>query len=258
MSVRTSYAFVLFVTGSLCITAQHASFHANFKVFGFESGLGNLSVESVVQDHQGFLWVATEGGLFRYDGEKFESAGDGLGLPEYWPRGLHCSHDGWLWVGTPKGLYVKRGAHFKAVPIAGVAEIRGREAIDSDASGRVYVATPAGLMAGGPGDWRRIWPDAGAAPGEPGGQSVRRRRGVVWLRAGDLPLGRAVGAALRRRAGRAGRRMVCLRQGPSRPAVRAWTGDAGGVWGREAGCGATTGWEERPRAARCLSIPGDG
>jgi len=142
MGVRTSYAFVLFMAGSLCITAQHANFHANFKVFGFESGLGNLSVESVVQDHQGFLWVATEGGLFRYDGEKFESAGDGLGLPEYWPRGLHCSHDGWLWVGTPKGLYVKRGAHFKAVPIAGVAEIRGREAIDSDASGRVYVATP--------------------------------------------------------------------------------------------------------------------
>ena len=165
MGVRTSYAFVLFMAGSLCITAQHANFHANFKVFGFESGLGNLSVESVVQDHQGFLWVATEGGLFRYDGEKFESAGDGLGLPEYWPRGLHCSHDGWLWVGTPKGLYVKRGAHFKAVPIAGVAEIRGREAIDSDASGRVYVATPAGLMAGGPGHWRRIWPDAGAAPG---------------------------------------------------------------------------------------------
>src|ERR1035438_8346260 len=165
MRVRTSYAVVLFVTGSLCATAQHANFHANFKVFGFESGLGNLGVENVVQDHQGFLWVATEGGLFRYDGERFESAGDGLGLPEYWPRGLHCSRDGALWVGTPKGLYVKRGAHFEAAPIAGVAEIRGREAIDSDASGRVYVATPVGLMAAGPGHWRRIWPDAGAAPG---------------------------------------------------------------------------------------------
>jgi ligand-binding sensor domain-containing protein len=163
MGVRTSYAVVLFVAGSLCATAQHVNYHANFKVFGFESGLGNLSVESVVQDRQGFLWVATEGGLFRYDGDKFESGGDGLGLPEYWPRGLHCSRDGALWVGTSKGLYVKRGAHFEAVPIAGVEQIRGRQAIDSDASGRVYVATPAGLMAGGPGHWRRIWPGASLA-----------------------------------------------------------------------------------------------
>jgi signal transduction histidine kinase/AmiR/NasT family two-component response regulator len=163
MGVRTSYAVVLFVAGSLCATAQHVNYHANFKVFGFESGLGNLSVENIVQDRQGFLWVATEGGLFRYDGDKFESAGDGLGLPEYWPRGLHCSRDGALWVGTSKGVYVKRGAHFEAVPIAGVEQIRGRQAIDSDAIGRVYVATPAGLMAGGPGHWRRIWPGASLA-----------------------------------------------------------------------------------------------
>jgi signal transduction histidine kinase/CheY-like chemotaxis protein len=164
MGVRTSHAVLLLSTVSLCLTAQRANTHANFKVFGFESGLPNLGVENVIQDHQGFLWVATEAGLFRYDGERFEAAGDGLGLPEYWPRALHCTRDGALWVGTPKGLYVKRGAHFEAVPIEGVEQVRGRQAIDSDSSGRVYAATSAGLMAGVPGRWRRIWPDAGMAP----------------------------------------------------------------------------------------------
>lgn len=67
------------MTGSLCLPTQQVNLHASFRVFGFESGLGNLGVEGVVQDHQGFLWVATEGGVFRYGGEKLESAGDGLG-----------------------------------------------------------------------------------------------------------------------------------------------------------------------------------
>ncbi len=159
----TNHAVLLLLTAALCLPAQHANTHANFKVFGFESGLADLGVENLIQDHQGFLWVATEGGLFRYDGGKFEAAGDGLGLPEYWPRGLHCTRAGALWVGTPKGLYVKRGAHFEAVPIEGVEQVRGRQSIDSDASGQVYAATNVGLMAGGPGRWRRIWPGPGGA-----------------------------------------------------------------------------------------------
>jgi ligand-binding sensor domain-containing protein len=79
MGVGKSYAVLLLLTGLLRLPAQQVNFQANFRAFGFESGLGNLGVEGVVQDHQGFLYVATEGGLFRYDGEKLESAGDGPG-----------------------------------------------------------------------------------------------------------------------------------------------------------------------------------
>ncbi len=41
------------------------------EVLGVERGLSNSAVRSVIQDNQGFLWVATWGGLDRYDGYSF-------------------------------------------------------------------------------------------------------------------------------------------------------------------------------------------
>ena len=34
--------------------------HYNFKVYGLDEGLGNLSVECLVQDRTGFMWIGTK------------------------------------------------------------------------------------------------------------------------------------------------------------------------------------------------------
>jgi ligand-binding sensor domain-containing protein len=42
--------------------------HFTFKDYSEVQGLGNLNVRCLLRDQTGFLWVGTEGGIFRYDG----------------------------------------------------------------------------------------------------------------------------------------------------------------------------------------------
>src|SRR5690606_774680 len=39
--------------------------------FGIEDGLSQRDIYKVLQDSEGFLWVATKNGLDRYDGHQF-------------------------------------------------------------------------------------------------------------------------------------------------------------------------------------------
>ncbi|RED98979.1 ligand-binding sensor domain-containing protein [Marinoscillum furvescens] len=52
------------------------------RVFNPESGLTGTFVYTLSQDHEGFLWIGTENGLFRYDGDKFESYYENDSLPQ--------------------------------------------------------------------------------------------------------------------------------------------------------------------------------
>src|SRR5579862_10040560 len=81
----------------------------NFKFYGEEKGLENLSVQVVLQDRSGFLWVGTENGLYRYDGSRFSGYGRNEGLPASRIESLHESVDGTLWIGTRSGLGRKTG-----------------------------------------------------------------------------------------------------------------------------------------------------
>ena len=42
-----------------------------FRSFGAYDGLRNLFIVSIVQDSNGLLWVATDDGVYRYDGQQF-------------------------------------------------------------------------------------------------------------------------------------------------------------------------------------------
>src|SRR4029077_20085125 len=84
----------------------------SFKLYGEDEGLGNLDVYCLMQDQTGFLWVGTEGGLFRYDGRQFRAYTNKDGLPSAQVRALHESADGVLWVGTREGLARLKGERF--------------------------------------------------------------------------------------------------------------------------------------------------
>ncbi|MBX9600915.1 MAG: response regulator [Bryobacteraceae bacterium] len=120
----------------------------NFRLYGEQEGLGNLSVHSILQDRAGFLWVGTENGLYRYDGSRFVPYGRDQGLAGSQVQALHESADGTLWAGTPAGLARLNGDRFETTPLGGASEVRGRHGIASDQSGTVYVATERGLAAG--------------------------------------------------------------------------------------------------------------
>jgi signal transduction histidine kinase/streptogramin lyase/ActR/RegA family two-component response regulator len=142
---------IIFLFSSSIIYGQRY----NFKFYGEEEGLRSLAVQVVLQDRAGFLWVGTQNGLFRYDGNRFAGFGKADGLPDAHIESLHESRDGTLWVGTRFGLARRRSRaqpdRFEKIPLGGAIGIVGREGIASDAVGNLYVATEQGLVAGTPG-----------------------------------------------------------------------------------------------------------
>lgn len=113
----------------------------SFKQYGQDQGLNNLDVSCMMQDRAGFLWVATEGGLFRYDGHQFRAYSTAQGLPSAQVMALHQTADGVIWAGTSEGLARLLGETFERVPI----EARRVGSILSDARGNLYAGSAAGL-----------------------------------------------------------------------------------------------------------------
>jgi ligand-binding sensor domain-containing protein len=77
-------------------------------------GLRNLVVTVLHQDRDGFLWVGTENGLYRYDGHRFLAFSVKEGLPGTDITLLYETADGKLWVGTDHGLAWRSGTAFVA------------------------------------------------------------------------------------------------------------------------------------------------
>ena len=123
----------------------------SFKQYGQDEGLNNLDVYCMMQDRAGFLWVATEGGLYRYDGHAFRAYTTAQGLPSAQVTALHQTADGVIWAGTSEGLARLAGDLFEKVP----AEMSGVGSILSDSRGNLYVGSAAGLWVASPGPDQR-------------------------------------------------------------------------------------------------------
>ena len=118
----------------------------SFKYYGVDQGLTNLGVRALYQDRRGFLWLSSEGGIFRYDGQRFQPFGQTEGLPASNGAVFGEAPDGGLLAGGSFGLYREAGNRFERVAMPGAETISWGAAIQSDANGRTYIATEAGLM----------------------------------------------------------------------------------------------------------------
>jgi signal transduction histidine kinase/ligand-binding sensor domain-containing protein len=79
-----------------------------FKTYSVEQGLVNANVIKIVQGQQGFIWIATQDGLYRFDGYHFRlfthEPNNSNSLPAIYINTLFVDVDGILWVGTDDGL----------------------------------------------------------------------------------------------------------------------------------------------------------
>ncbi len=75
-----------------------------------DNGLPSRIVHDVIQDSTGFLWVAGNNGLFKYDGKSFTpfraALKDTIGLRDNKVNVVLQTKDRRIWAGTPKGLHV--------------------------------------------------------------------------------------------------------------------------------------------------------
>lgn len=125
----------------------------SFEVIDRSSGLSNLSVSSIIQDKDGFIWFGTQGGLNRYDGRSFktysnnpyntEGLNHNLIQTMYYDADAHV-----IWIGTYQGVSkfdiatdtfkhytVENNGLSNAVVVA----------IEKDAEGNIWVGTLDGL-----------------------------------------------------------------------------------------------------------------
>ena len=122
-----------------------------FKSYGAPQGLTNLSIWALEQDADGFLWVGTVDGLFRYDGNRFQMFGTIDGLPSARIRAILQGKKSRLWIGTIKGLALMDGGRIRVLSQnAGLPE-NEIFAIAFDPEGRLWVAMDVGLFRQRPG-----------------------------------------------------------------------------------------------------------
>lgn len=75
-----------------------------------DAGRALGSVDAIVQDRDGYLWIGSESGLLRFDGSRF-TRWDRLSefkVPGVPARSLHMARDGSLWVGFAQGAGIGR------------------------------------------------------------------------------------------------------------------------------------------------------
>lgn len=98
-------ALVILARASFALDAAHTISQYGHTAWRVRDGHFPGAVTSIAQTRDGYLWVGTEGGLFRYDGVRFE-----LWVPpgaiESLSRvvALLGASDGSLWIGTSGGL----------------------------------------------------------------------------------------------------------------------------------------------------------
>ena len=94
----------------LCCVHAGMAQHTDLSFFSpiADNSLSNNHVNCITQDKYGFLWIATQHGLNRYDGQHYvtyyHDPKDTGSLPHDQVYTLFSDSRGWLWLGTPRGI----------------------------------------------------------------------------------------------------------------------------------------------------------
>ena len=86
--------------------AQHLE-TIRFSRVSIKDGLSQSTVNCLIQDRQGYIWIGTQDGLNRFDGYEFkvfkQKLHKGSGLTDAFINCLHQDFDGNIWIGTQTG-----------------------------------------------------------------------------------------------------------------------------------------------------------
>lgn len=95
-------------TGNLWFGAERGLFKlkdGQITIYNRENGLADIAVRVLLQSRDSSIWVGTQNGLQRVDGnQNFETFTTQNGLPSNLIRALHEDSEGILWIATDQGL----------------------------------------------------------------------------------------------------------------------------------------------------------
>ena len=109
-----------------------------------DAGLPHDKVQSIAQGADGFLWVATEGGIARFDGVRFLrfAPPEAPQLGTISARALLAASDGSIWIGTDEGsVYRRKDGVLSRLDYQEKPEPSIVRVFREDASGTVWVGS---------------------------------------------------------------------------------------------------------------------
>jgi diguanylate cyclase (GGDEF)-like protein len=107
--MKRQASFLLACALALAALPVQAQKPSRFLNIGLREGLANASVSSMVQDAAGFIWIGTQGGLHRWDGQSFalyeNEPFNRDSLPHNLIQTMYMDPDGYtIWIGTYGGM----------------------------------------------------------------------------------------------------------------------------------------------------------
>ncbi|GAA4860616.1 two-component regulator propeller domain-containing protein [Luteimonas vadosa] len=133
----------------LALDPEKAFHHYVRDSWSIERGLPQITANAITQDRLGYLWVATQAGVARFDGVRFTTYNlqNTPELPGQFINTLLSDRGDRLWVGTYKGLAVREDDRWRRVPALDARhEPLDIRALARDAQGPVLVGTPDGVF----------------------------------------------------------------------------------------------------------------
>jgi ligand-binding sensor domain-containing protein len=140
-------------------------------------------VRAIAQTADGYLWLGTEAGLYRFDGLRFvewmSNSGDRLPSASIWS--LCASRDGSLWIGSGSGgiSWLHEGQLKNFTPADGIPS-GGVLSIVEDTRGSIWAGGQYGFSKLDQGAWRHVGQESGYAAR--GAQALFvDRGGTLWV-----------------------------------------------------------------------------
>jgi ligand-binding sensor domain-containing protein/two-component sensor histidine kinase len=145
------------------VTALHSAFERASSSYGVDfwreaEGFAQSRVRAIVQTRDGYIWLGTDGGLVRFNGESFTAFTTQTGSlkdNEVWA--IQEDDEGGLWVGTfGGGLTLVKNGGFRTFTTADGLPDDVILSLAKDRQGNIWMVTPQGLGRGSHGVFTRV------------------------------------------------------------------------------------------------------
>ncbi|MFH1321228.1 MAG: two-component regulator propeller domain-containing protein [Bacteroidota bacterium] len=101
------YLFLIFIINCLFLsTVKSFAQQYNFRSYTVEDGLAQSTGNEIIQDRNGYLWIATSGGVSKFNGLSFQNITTLEGLINNRVLSIIEDSEGFIWLGTSEGISI--------------------------------------------------------------------------------------------------------------------------------------------------------